>query len=225
MTFKKLILISASVVLPAFLLIVIANTKLELVKAHADVGSTNGYTNNLGNDLGMFYVNVNPSSYYVAQGGTVSFTGSHFYPGETVTITNNGTTVGSVVADGAGNISTPGYMVSYAGGNQPYTLVGNMSNIPYTVNLAVRNSNAWAILTSYYAGQGSSIGVVGHAFGSNEMVSLWFDGMNMGTATADVTGDVSLSMTVPAGAMGHHMITLKGEKTGITADAHFTQAF
>lgn len=198
-------------------------------QALANVGSVNGYTNDLGNDLGLFYVNVAPSSYYVAQGGYVSFNGDHFYPGETVRITSGGTLVGSVTAESNGKIATMPYMVSYDGGNHTYTIVGNKSNIPYNLTIAVRSAQPWLTLNTYYALPGAALSITGHGFGVHEKVLVTMDGKEAGTVLTDENGMAFFNTKVPNAlgeSMNHtHRITLKGEKSSISATEKYIRAF
>jgi hypothetical protein len=174
---------------------------------------------------GWYYVFASPDNYHKNPGSTIIFTGSHFYPYEVVTITQDGVRIGSVQANAAGAISTGSFTVPYVSGKVNYIFTGNVSAIPFTVGVNVNNEKSWITLSSYYAGAGAPITVMGHSFGSNEQVTLWFGGMNVGTVTTDMNGDFSLNMVVPQSNTGQLTVQAVGVRTNSSATQSFSQAF
>jgi hypothetical protein len=177
------------------------------------------------NGLGMYYVSVVPDAYYKTRGQYVTFTGSHFYPNEMVKIQMNGSTVASLAADGTGSFSNVRIMLPYSSGTYAYTFTGVVSGIPYTVNESVGGGNPWVTLNNYYAGPGSQISVMGHSFGSGEAVTVWYDGVNEASASANDNGDFSTTITIPSNGAGRHTISAKGALTGISAFQSFSEAW
>ncbi|MES2436889.1 MAG: hypothetical protein V4519_02665 [Patescibacteria group bacterium] len=218
--FKRFLILSGILSLPAIALLIYSNVQVSQVQADDSVYSTNNY-----NNVGIYYVFVAPDSYYKNQGEHVSFNGHNFYPGETVHVTMNGTSLGTVQANSSGHIATGSYMLPYSAGTKTFMFKGDMSNIAYNVDVAVSGGHAWIVLSNYYTGVGSLIHVQGNAFGSNETVTVWFDGMNMGTAQANAQGQFSHTITVPNTGAGQKTIMVKGSQTGITASQGFSQAF
>jgi len=175
--------------------------------------------------LGWFYVFAEPDSYYKIQGDSIRFSGSHFVPGETVTITTEGTSVGAAIANANGNFTSQTFTVPYGVGMRTYTFSGSASQIPFQVRVNVGNSSPWIVLSSYYAGAGSSIGVTGHQFAGNETVTISFNGVNVGTVQTNSTGDFSTTIVVPSGGAGQRAVTARGGTSNMTASQSFSQAF
>ena len=63
---------------------------------------------------GLYYVFVAPDSYHKVPGSTVVFKGSHFSPGEQVSIYSEGTQVGTVTANSSGAFTTSAMPVPYS---------------------------------------------------------------------------------------------------------------
>ncbi|MDB5188291.1 MAG: hypothetical protein JWO50_811 [Candidatus Kaiserbacteria bacterium] len=177
------------------------------------------------NGLGMYYVNVVPDSYFKTPGQYVTFSGSHFYPGELISIQRNGSVVASLAADSSGAFSDVTILQPYAWGTYAYTFTGAISGIPFTVNESVGGATPWVTLSNYYAGPGAQIVVMGHSFGANEQVTVWFDGINEGSSTADTNGNANLTITVPSNGVGQHTIVAKGSLTNISATQSFSEAW
>ena len=73
----------------------------------------------------------------VMGGGAVDFAGRNFGHEEQVTITRNGTQVGSSHADGGGNFSTGSMTVPSASGTYTYTFTGATSGFSATATVTV----------------------------------------------------------------------------------------
>jgi hypothetical protein len=174
---------------------------------------------------GHYFVFVTADSYYKIEGSTVSFSGSHFYPNEVVMITSGGSTIGSVTADATGTFSTGLYAVPYISGLKTYRFTGVVSNRPFDVDIKVGKSNPWITLSTYYAGAGAPIVISGHSFGSNEPVSVTFNGVSLGSVTTNTNGEFSLSTTVPGGVGGDKAVEAVGNDTGAHVTQRFSQAY
>ncbi len=174
---------------------------------------------------GYYYVLVTPDSYHKIQGGTVSFTGSHFYPNENVSVRSNGLTLGSVTADSAGKISTGLYAIPFESGKKTYTFTGSVSRIPFGVGITITDANPWLKLSTYYAVSGTPITISGQGFGSSEEVRVTFGGISLGTVRTLPNGSFTLSSEVPAGGQGKKLIIATGLNSASTAQENFTQAY
>ncbi|MCC2630223.1 MAG: hypothetical protein K0S38_32 [Candidatus Paceibacter sp.] len=183
--------------------------------------STSGTTTS---PVGWQYVFVQPDAYYKIQGSSIRFMGTHFIPGEMVTISTNGASGGTVVADSSGNFTSNWMTVPFGVGMRTYNFIGGSSQISFPVQINVGNGNPWIVLSTYYAGLGAPLTVTGHQFGANENVTIWFNGMNVGTARTDNMGDFSFSTTVPNNGAGQWSVTVKGESTNMTASQPFSQS-
>ncbi|MDQ3014521.1 MAG: CHRD domain-containing protein [bacterium] len=187
--------------------------------------TTNAVQTSANPDLGHNYVFVKPDAYHKMQGGNVSFRGSHFYPHETVTIKNGGTSLGTATADASGSFNTNAHSIPYTSGMQRYTFTGSMSQIEFPVEIWVDGANPWLGLSSYYAGDTSPLTISGNGFGSGEQVKVWFNGLDVGTVTANTNGEFSLNTMVPEGSVGQKLIKAQGMHTNATAEQSFSQAF
>jgi hypothetical protein len=174
---------------------------------------------------GEYYVFVKPDNYYKVPGSTVIFTGNHFTPNETITVYSAGSVMGTIAANSAGSFTTAAMSIPYSSGTRTFVFSGDISNIPFPVTLTVGPAKPWITLNTYYAGQGSLLTIVGHAFGSNEMVSVRFAGVALGTAGTDSQGNFMLSTAVPAGGSGQKVVEAIGLSTGISDTEIFSQAF
>jgi hypothetical protein len=174
---------------------------------------------------GWYYVFVQPDSYYKIQGSSVRFMGTHFMPGETVMISSGGTNVGTVTADGAGNFTTNWMTVPYVTETRPYTFTGVSSGIPFNVHVTIGSNSPWIVLSNYYAGAGASLTVTGHQFGANEIVNVWFNSQNLGSAQTNTIGDFTFTTSVPPSGQGQYTVRAVGATTNMTATQPFSQSF
>ncbi len=88
--------------------------------------------------IGSFYPVVSPSQYYFPNSnGSLTFTGHHFAPGETVNIMMGGSNVGNATADGGGGFSSGNVTLPTNPGRYEYTFRGEDSGTSYTVAIYV----------------------------------------------------------------------------------------
>jgi hypothetical protein len=168
---------------------------------------------------------VEPDAYYKMQGGKISFTGSHFYPNEMVTVTHNGASLGTIQASSAGTFTTGSYDIPYSAGRKTFTFRGAMSNRSFPVDIWVDGANPWLGLSSYYAGDNAPITITGNGFGSTEHVQVWFNGQSVGTVITSTNGEFTLTTTVPESTAGQKIVKAQGMKSNAIATQTFSQAF
>jgi hypothetical protein len=173
---------------------------------------------------GWHYVFVQPDAYYKIQGSSVRFMGSHFVPGETVTIATAGQSNMTISADSSGNFTTNWIQIPYGIGMRTYTFTGSSSGIAFPVGINVGNGSPWIVLSTYYAGMGSSVTISGNQFGANENVTVWFGGTNVGTVMTNNEGSFSLTTTVPNLGAGQKTVTATGASTGMSTSQSFSQS-
>ena len=175
--------------------------------------------------VGGFYPVVHPSSYYIVRGNSVRFSGSDFYPSESVAIYRNGTRLGTSVADVHGGFESDWFRVGYISGQQTYSFVGQTSGVSISRSINVSNAPPYILLGNYYNYPGSSVSVTGRAFGSGEQVTVRFGGNVLGTATTSGSGEFLFTGVVPQIATpGTHPIVAHGSATGMQARSVFTVA-
>jgi hypothetical protein len=174
---------------------------------------------------GWYYVFVQPDSYYKIQGDTITFTGRHFVPGESVTVSLPHTTVTTVTADSVGNFKTGPITIPYNIGERVFTFSGNQSQIAFPVSINVGSGAPWIVLSTYYAGAGTPVTISGYQFGGNETVQVMFNGTTIGSAQTDAQGNFSLNTSVPNTGQGQWTVTATGATTNLTASQPFSQAF
>ncbi len=86
----------------------------------------------------------------------------------------------------------------------------------------VHAAGASVSLSLSYGPPTSSIVASGKGFKSREIVTLFFDTTQVGTATASTKGSISSKITVPASATpGNHFVQAKGKSSGLFAQATF----
>jgi hypothetical protein len=193
------------------------------VRAQTGMGSSIGNTSS-GDNLGMYYVFVEPDAYYKFRGGSVFFTGSHFSPGETVTVTRDGVFLDTVRANSQGTFITQEYGLPAADGTIDFTFKGSASNIPYTVRETVGGGSAWLTLSNYYAAPGSSLVIRGNHFSHNEWVRVRFADEELGWVRADAAGNWIKTATVSHNGSGLYRVSATGWNSGISATQRFTEA-
>lgn len=209
------------------------STDMTATSTDNSTGSTTTSTDTSGNQgtttvinnpspSGWDYVFVQPDAYYKIQGSSIQFTGSHFMPGETVTISLPHTTVSTATADSSGNFTSSWITVPYNIGQRVFTFTGNQSQIPFPVYVQVGSGSPWIELSSYYAPAGSSVTISGHQFGGNENVNVMWSGANVGTAHTDSNGNFTFTTNVPSSSASQTTISASGAETNLSASQPFS---
>ncbi len=173
-----------------------------------------------------FYATASASSYYIAPGKTVSFSGSGFAVSETVDVFDKlamaSGPLSSITADSSGAFANSGsFTIPYyrTGSNWDLILKGRNSKTEVPVTLAVASLYATISPSSYYIQPGYKITISGKGFAANEPIVI-----NMGDTAASVSADTLGSFTsspvvVPFGVPGSIDVTAKGQVTGTLAAA------
>jgi hypothetical protein len=173
--------------------------------------------------LAPFSVQVNPSTYYAQSGSPITFTGSGYVPGEKITVSLNGTTVGTETADSKGKLTSAAYTLPFAK-IASFTLTGNTSGAISTMNIGLAQFYAGVQLSSYYGNGGSIVTASGSGFAANEVVKLTSGTTSLGQVTASALGAFNKAVTVPYSAPGQAPITATGTLSGATATTSYTVA-
>ncbi len=172
-----------------------------------------------------YYPTVNPSSYYVLPGNSLSLNGSGFAPHESVILYNGNNLVGNYTADINGNLSLNNViMISNGQGNSTQTLrlLGTLSQ--YSMNFQITVGSFYPNISpsSYYVQKGQSFSVNGNGFAPHESVALSFNGMTSQT-TADGGGNVNWNVIAPTSGSSY-TISATGSWSNKTSSRTITVA-
>jgi hypothetical protein len=155
-------------------------------------GTVSQATTTVTTTVGQYFPSVSPSVYYVMPGSSLSFNGSGFIPGETVSVYSNKALVETITADSKGDLVDAGSITiptNEAGSTQSYTLTGEVSNGSGTVSVQIGNYNPQASPSGYYVTPGSVITFDGTGYAPNEVVTVFSGLNNIGNITTDNSGD------------------------------------
>ncbi|MBX4192045.1 hypothetical protein KW798_00980 [Candidatus Parcubacteria bacterium] len=151
-----------------------------------------------------YYPKASPSSNYVVPGDTLSFSGSGFAPGEVVTLSLKNKNITSWRANSSGNFTNAGsYNVPFSleDSSQYFSVVGNTSNYPISINVVVGTFYPTLTPSTYFAPRGSTISALGENYAPGEPVTLFVNGSALGTRMADQRGTVSWSFGLPTSGL------------------------
>ena len=191
-------------------------TSLPMLSISA-LGESSHVTANVVVTMGTYYPTVSPSAYYIFPGSSLSFSGSGFAPGELVSVTSSTTTLGSVLANSFGNISSPFFTVPFGvSGNKVYMFRGALSNSTVSVSVTVAGLLANAEADSYYALPGSTIKVRGTGFAAGESVTVSGGSLPLTTTASSTGATVFVPVVLPFGT-SPAVITLTGTLSGVSA--------
>ncbi|MGE5298219.1 MAG: hypothetical protein ACM3KM_03585 [Acidobacteriaceae bacterium] len=99
------------------------------------VGGRSGYVSAAKLKVGTYYPVVEPSSYYLQRGSSVTFTGRDFAPNEIVTVKNGAATVGKIQANDSGSILAESILIPNTAGARTYLFTGALSKKTYSVKV------------------------------------------------------------------------------------------
>jgi len=156
-------------------------------------------------------------------GDTVTANGSGFTPNETVDVSLNGQTVGSPTVNGQGTWSLAFKVPEMTPGDYGVLAKGRANGDSASSNFTVDQPAASISFNPTQAAPGTQLTVSGVGFQPGENVSLSFNGPSVGTATADTSGNVTWTFTVPANlAAGSYGVTASGKTSGVEVNASYT---
>ncbi|MDB5187544.1 MAG: hypothetical protein JWO50_64 [Candidatus Kaiserbacteria bacterium] len=174
-----------------------------------------------------FYPSAAPSSYYLMPGATLSFNGSGFAAGETINVTETGTSnvLSTFTADASGSFTNAGGFAlpaAFHGATKSFTLTGAQSHVSTNVGMTVGDFYAYASPSSYYLTPGSSLAFSGGGFAGNESVTVFQTGNTTPVTTFTTANDGTFtnagSVTIPYSAAGGTIsYTLSGVSSSASA--------
>jgi len=187
------------------------------------LGATSGAQTSDTISIGQLYPSITPSTWYAAAGSAIGVSGSGFAPNEMVNVIA-GSSNASSTADTNGNFSLESLQLPKGGGTVSITATGAQSGATATVGVITVIPSPWITFSTYWAPGGSPLTVFGNNFAGGEQVSVTSGPQNLGTTTADINGNFSLSTTVPTGPSGPATITATGVASGASAQGTLTIA-
>jgi hypothetical protein len=152
-------------------------------------------------------------------GTSVGATGTNFAAGDTVQLLFNGVQVDSQQADTTGLVNFEFSVPQLANGQYPVLATGKTRGSA-SVNFTISGTS---LMLSAQQGQpGNTVTAIGAGFQPGESVQVFFNGAQVGTASADTTGTFRLTFAIPKIANGNYQVDAKGQTSGDTASATFT---
>jgi hypothetical protein len=158
-------------------------------------------------------------------GASVTANGSGFQAGETVDVLMNGQNVGSPTVGTGGNFSLSFTVPSFAPGQYGVTATGRGSSKTASTVFTLNQGGATLNFNPTTAAPGASLTVTGAGFRPGETVDLTFNGPSIGTATADTSGNVTWTFTIPSTlSPGQFGVTATGATSGVVVNSTYTLA-
>jgi hypothetical protein len=147
--------------------------------------------------------NINPQSGPANTVVTVSGVG--FGPGKNIIITFNGVNIGTnppvVTSDANGNFSASLTIPGTASGTFPVAVTDGSTSLTSTFTAA-----ATAKATQNQGTVGGNIPINGNGFNAGNTINIKYDGVQIGTATADNNGAFSAILPAPVSTAGEHKV-------------------
>ena len=195
------------------------------------VGQTSGSVAFSSIFVNSFFPNVSPSSWYIAPGSELTWSGSGFAPNEGVTVTGSGgTPVASFNADASGGFAGAGASTvpySARNSNLSFNVHGVQSGVTIPITIGVSDLYPYAIPSTWYATAGTLVSFSGFSFGAHEEVGVHLGASStvLATATTDAAGSFTGegTTTLPFGSATAEF-RLVGHESGVTAVVPITLA-
>jgi hypothetical protein len=153
-----------------------------------------------------------------ASGAPVTATGTGFAASETgITITYDGTPVGSTTANSSGGWSINFNVPSLPSGNHTVSAYGSTTAANTSTDITFTTSSGISINKTSGAA-GTQVTVTGSGFAANETgITVTYDGNAVGNpVTANPSGSWTLNFTIPPSSGGSHAIDASGSVTSAT---------
>jgi hypothetical protein len=156
-------------------------------------------------------------------GATITANGQGFQPNETVDVTFNGQAVGQPTVNAQGTWSLSFKVPNLAPAQYGVLAKGRAASDSASTSFTINPGGATLAFSPTQAAPGTSVTVTGAGFQPGEMVDLGFNGPVVATATADTTGNFSVTFTVPATlAAGQYGVTATGKTSAVVVNATYT---
>lgn len=168
----------------------------------------------------QYYPSVSPSVWYILPGRELSFNGTGFAPGETVTI--QGDSVNTAVTTEQNGSFTANRVVivpfSWVSSVRNFTVTGSVSRdraTPRPITIHIGTFYPGLTPSSWWIGRGQAMNVDVNGFAPGEEVRLLVNGEQVEQRAIDSSGSASFSIVTPRSG-GTAMLTAQGISTGIS---------
>gem|GEM_PF-1500234 len=184
-------------------------------------GTNSGAFSEVTITLSGFTPEVTPNTWYTPAGSYVTFEGSGFAASEEIRVTLNDTPLSTLSTNEFGTFADTKLQIPYGATEVIFTFSGQLSATIVSVPITVAPLTSGIELSHYYGFGGEALTVSGMGFGAGEDVIVTFDGLLLGTTTADESGNLIFNTTVPGFLSGERTVSATGASTGSTATANF----
>jgi len=154
-------------------------------------------------------------------GDQVTASGSGFKPAENVDVSFNGASVGTapVGADGSFSLS---FKVPNQAPGQYAVVAKQASGANATSSFTVNPGKSALTFSVAQAAPGTSLTVTSGGFQPGETVVLTFNSVEVGSATVDTTGAMSVTFVVPTVGAGQYEVMAMGQTSKTATKAFYT---
>ena len=157
-----------------------------------------------------------------APGTSITANGSGFRATETVDVTFNAQNVGSPVVAANGAFSLSFAVPEVPLGMYGVLATGRDSGLSASANFEAVAGAAAISFSVPQAAPGTAISITATGFTPGEVVTMLFNGAQIGTPTADTNGTVTTPFTIPTLSPGTYVAEAKGQTSGFGATASFS---
>ena len=167
--------------------------------------------------LAKFFPSITPSSWYNFPGQTITYTGSGFVPGETVTVAQGTASTTSVTANSLGGFTTASSSVPVSKtGLLTATFTGALSQSPATITTAIGALSPYLSSDLYSTVQGGTVHITGYSFAAGETVTVTAGSFS--TTTVTNANGTTPAVAVPAPYNASSLpITFTGNSSGVAS--------
>jgi hypothetical protein len=214
---------SATGVVKATAAITVPTTAAGTNATYSLKGELSGGSGSISIQVGNFNPQASPSSYYIAPGSNLTFTGSGYAPGEVVAVFNGTTQVSSFTTATDGSFTASGAIsIAYnqAGTSSTYKLVGAVSNSPISFTVGVSQLMTQLSPSSYYVLPYQNFTASATGFAPGETVTLTTGATTLATAVANTKGTATFTtVNLPPSKLGSASLVATGATSAATATA------
>lgn len=145
-----------------------------------------------------YYPNAEPSTHYALPGQTITWSGSGFAPGESVTLSGPGGTIASFDAAGGSFSGAGSYTVPHAlqGGTHTFHLESSTTGHTIVREITVGTFYPNLAPSSYYIVPGQNMSASATGFAPSEMVELYVNGTMVAEQAAS-DGSTTFNFSAP----------------------------
>lgn len=186
-------------------------------------GRSSGTSGEVTIAVAQMFANLNPSSYYIQPGQTLTATGSGFAAGETVNF-QLGSATGSGTADAEGNVTSNAITVPFSSlSSLTLTATGAASGATASTNITLAQFYPSVSPSAYYILPGESLTFEGSGFANGETVNIMRGSTSLASASANSSGAFTAGpFEVPFGSSSPLNFTFTGAQGGGAATVGIT---